>query len=615
MVNGSKSFNISSGVVNKQMSQDKTVRNLKKYVEQNGLLLISVIFAAIVLIKIFLSLRVYGPYAVWDEIVYDGLAQNILHGKLFSSLAGPLPPGYPLIFSAAYLVSGDKAVVYHIMLVISAFISTTMIFPAYLLLKRYCTTNISIMGAVLVTLLPFMGYFSFTIMTEVLFTPLFLFSIWLMLKSYETDDKKWQILASLSTVYLYVTRSNGLAMVIAFIFTFVYYLAVNRRNYNVIELARKKSILLISFVMFLAAWLFISTYMIDISKPFSPGASGSYNMGSYLNIGGVSSHATDIFASIEQFFIGVRILVYMWDYLLIASFFVLLLLIFYLIILFANKKIVYDRPFSIVTIFWLISTIMIIVSEIISIFAFEETALILGRYVEPTMPFLIILGIIGLTTIDRRLIGRKHILGFAIFSFAMILLVVYTMVSNNVIINQMNNGINQPTMEAFIVLYGPNFIEATINPSLHIIPGIMIAGFFFIVSALMALSINNRRYLNAFLLFLIIASIASSATIYSYDVDQSKTSWQQSDIGMYLTEHTNQSTILYVDSASSDADIHASICEFVFWNKGDVAYIDGGNLTYVKESNEYRTSYMLTGRNLIYEPEVEDGAFKVYKVN
>ncbi len=242
MVNSFKVFNIRPGIVNKQMAHNKTVHRLKQYVMQNGLLLISIIFAAIVFIKIVLSLRVYAPYAVWDEVMYDGLAQNILHGKLYANLLGPLPPGYPLIFSIAYMFSSDKAVVYHIMLAISAFISTTMIFPAYLLLKRYCTNSISIMGAVLVTILPFMGYMSFTIMTEVLFTPLFLFAIWLMLKSYETDDKKWQILASLSVVYLYVTRSNGLAMVLAFILTFVYYLTVNRKSSGVIELIRKKRV-------------------------------------------------------------------------------------------------------------------------------------------------------------------------------------------------------------------------------------------------------------------------------------------------------------------------------------------------------------------------------------
>ncbi len=245
-------------------------------------------------------------------------------------------------------------------------------------------------------------------------------------------------------------------------------------------------------------------------------------MGSNQNIAGISSHATDIFSGISQLFIGVRLFVYMWDYLFIASFFVLLLLIFYLIILYTNKKLVYDKPFSIVIIFWLASTIMTIGSTIIFIFASGETALILGRYVEPVVPFMIILGIIGLTNVERSLISRKMILGFAIFSFATILFVVYTMVSDNAIINQMYNSINHPTMTAFIAFYGPGFIEAATHPSMHVIPAILIVCFFLIVSAMMTLSIYDKRYLNFFLLFLIISSIAGFATIYNYDVGSSK---------------------------------------------------------------------------------------------
>ena len=63
-------------------------------------------------------------------------------------------------------------------------------------------------------------------MSEVLFIPLFMFSIWFLINSYETDDKKWQLLASASAVYLYMTRPNGLAIAIAFVAAFIYYLIV-----------------------------------------------------------------------------------------------------------------------------------------------------------------------------------------------------------------------------------------------------------------------------------------------------------------------------------------------------------------------------------------------------
>ena len=212
------------------MAQNENVQRVKEFVEKNGLLLISVIFAVIVFIKILLSLNFYAPYALWDEVLYDSLTQNLLQGKLFTPLAGTLPPGYPIFLTIGYLIAGDKATAYHIMLVISAIVSTSMVFPAYFLLKRYCKTFISLLGAIAASTLPFINFFSFSLMTETLFIPLFLFSIWFMLKSYETNDKKWELLASLSVVYLYMTHATGLAMVIAFILTFVFYVAVNAKD-------------------------------------------------------------------------------------------------------------------------------------------------------------------------------------------------------------------------------------------------------------------------------------------------------------------------------------------------------------------------------------------------
>jgi hypothetical protein len=184
------------------MAQNENVQRVKEFVDKNGLLLISVIFASIVFIKIVLSLRFYAPYALWDEVLYDNLTQNLLQGKLYASLAGALPPGYSIFLTIGYLLSSNKATAYHIMLVISAIVSTSMVFPAYFLLNRYCKTFISLLGAIAVSTLSFINFFSFSLMTETLFIPLFLFSIWFVLKSYETNDKKWEFLASLSVVYL-----------------------------------------------------------------------------------------------------------------------------------------------------------------------------------------------------------------------------------------------------------------------------------------------------------------------------------------------------------------------------------------------------------------------------
>ena len=113
------------------------------------------------------------------------------------------------------------------MLEISAFIPSTIIFPSFFIMEKYCSKAVSVLGSITVSTLPFLNFYSFTLMTEVLFIPLFLFSIWFILKSYETNNKKMGIISFIVNGifiynYLYIFRSTGLAMLMAFILIYMY---------------------------------------------------------------------------------------------------------------------------------------------------------------------------------------------------------------------------------------------------------------------------------------------------------------------------------------------------------------------------------------------------------
>jgi Dolichyl-phosphate-mannose-protein mannosyltransferase len=182
--------------------------------------LVCIFFVMLVVIKILLSLSYAGPFIFPDETVYNSVAQNIVHGKLYGKF-GAFSPGYPFLLSLAYHIFNNQNYVYHLLLAISAFVTSTIIFPSYFILEKYCSKVVSVLGSITVSTLTVLNFYSFTLMTEALFIPLFLFSIWFILKSYETNNKKWALYASLSTVYLYVTRSTGLAMLIAFVLTYI----------------------------------------------------------------------------------------------------------------------------------------------------------------------------------------------------------------------------------------------------------------------------------------------------------------------------------------------------------------------------------------------------------
>lgn len=591
------------------MAQNENVRQVKEFVEKNGLLLISVIFAIVVFIKILLSLNFYAPYALWDEVLYDSLTQNLLHGRLYTPLYGTLPPGYPILMTIGYLVAGDKATTYHIMLVISAIVSTSMIFPAYFLLKRYCTILNSLLGAIAVSTLPFINFFSFSLMTETLFTPLFLFSIWFMLKSYETNDKKWELLASLSVVYLYMTHSTGLAIIIAFLLTFVFYIAVNAKTCKPIHLIMNKSFLLLTFIAFLASWILFSTYFTNISQQTGTGTRSSYNLGSSYNIVDVSQHGLDVFTSIAQLVNGLKLLTYISDYLLIASCFFLLLLIFYGTILFINKKISLNDPLSIATAYWLIATMMLIGASFIFVFLMKVYLLTLGRYFEPAIPFMIILGIIGFEKINKALISKKQLYCFAIVFIILTVGAVYTLIMENSIIAQITNYVNHPTMYSFVTFYGPDYLGAIKVSSMHVFPALAMIGYFLIFLALICISIGNKRYVSLLLIFLIVSSILLSICTYNQDIFISNFR-KNNDINQFLSGNTNASTMLLIDNGVGPNNIRSETCTYGFWNRGNIGYIDAENTTIV---NNDSITYVISTKDLNYTIVANDQWFKLYR--
>ncbi len=107
------------------------VSSIDQFVLKHSIYLLIAAFLFIVIIKIILSLRFYSPFILNDELYYDSLAKNVLNGKLVPIIGDTRSPGYPIILSIAYLLSGDKGTIYHIMLAISAFITTSIIFPSY----------------------------------------------------------------------------------------------------------------------------------------------------------------------------------------------------------------------------------------------------------------------------------------------------------------------------------------------------------------------------------------------------------------------------------------------------------------------------------------------------
>lgn len=589
------------------------IEKIKQPIEKNALLIIVSLFLLVILVKVVLSFNFLAPFIYMDEIIYDSLAQNLVEGKLYAKLGGSYPPGYPLFLSIPYFLSEDKNVIYHMMLIISSIVTTSIIFPSYFILKKYCSKIVSVLGALAVTTLPFLTFYSFTLMTETLFIPLFMFSVWFLLESYETNDKKWELLASLSVVYLYMTRSNGLAMMIAFVLAFIYYTIINLKSSRIQDLIVKKSFLIITFVIFLTSWTLFSTYVTDVNKPFSSPVNSHYNAGSSYNIGSVSQHIVDPLFSYDKLIVALVYLKNLIDYLYLSSYSILYIVLFLLIIFIVNRKINIKSPLAITNTYIIISSLLLVLSTLAFTLQGSGYEKILGRYIEPIIPIIVVAGIIGLNYLNDKAISFKQtnifVLSFILFIFIVLCTIMY---DNTIIIgfiNMANNVALYSFTQFYDLFFGINYGFVMQMPISSILPATLMILYFLLILTCVYLSFKNKKYLTILLVIFIFSSIEFTQPIYYNAIFQSSMC-NEGPIGTFLNTYTNKDTIYLVDINS---DQRIELGKYGFWNKGEIKYIDAENVTDLNIYND-TINYIISSKALPYREVSNDSIYKLYKV-
>lgn len=215
------------------------------------LLLVFLIFAAI---KVILSYFVSSPSMFADEYWYAKFARNLfVYGRyiVHGAFSSARPPLYPILLSISYLFK-DMTVVYFVMKVINAIVSSLVIFPIWLLSKEFLSERKAFLVTVLAGIFPSLFAFSPYIMAENLFFPLFFFSVYFLYKSFLENGYKWDILAGIFIGLAYLTRT------LAVIFIPVIILIL------IVELFRKREFMQIKkkLVLGLVALLVVSPLVI-----------------------------------------------------------------------------------------------------------------------------------------------------------------------------------------------------------------------------------------------------------------------------------------------------------------------------------------------------------------
>ena len=188
-----------------------------------------VLFSVLVLVKLILSTTINSPHIVLDESLYFIEASNIwnYHSYFMHGYGAQYPPLYPLLISTAgyfnSTIIGFKAV-----LIINAFISSTIIFPSYYLAREWLNEHKSFAIAILAGIIPASFIYSFTAMSENLFFPLFLSSVYFTKKVLDEDNFKNNAVVGIFISLAVLTKLTGLVLVGVYVIVKVFMYVKNK---------------------------------------------------------------------------------------------------------------------------------------------------------------------------------------------------------------------------------------------------------------------------------------------------------------------------------------------------------------------------------------------------
>ena len=328
-------------------------------------------FLLITILKIVFTLPFQTPWILADEAVYADIAKNIWFNHDFlSDINNPLiyPPGYPLILSISYFFA-DKNMVYHVMLAINAIISSLIIFPSYFISKNFVNNKFAFIIAVLISIAPSNILYTFVLMSENLFVLLFLLSIYFLIEALTTENKIMQFLAGFSIAYLYLTKSTGIAMIIAFCLTFSYYILIHK---NFINTIKNKFILVMSLTSTLVAWLFLKKSLYGDTQAMN--SVSGYPINDYFN------SIIAVFKTMDSFLSFIELLIHEINYIIVASF--LIFTVFAVFAVYNYKNIRNKDKFNVFIIYTLITTIILIVITVTHMYGVKFSLLYHGSFDE-----------------------------------------------------------------------------------------------------------------------------------------------------------------------------------------------------------------------------------------
>ena len=203
---------------------------------KKGLKFLLIFYGILVLAKILLVTLIPMSTAFSDDYQYLKMGRSFFFDQNFNVHEvenTQFSPLYPILISISYIFK-DSIYIYFMIKIINVLLSSLIIIPAYLLAKEFLSEKNSKILTFIIALLPMGFSYNSYILTENLFYPLFLFSIYFIYRCLIYDKKLDIILAGLFTGLTLLTRVHGIIILATLGGLFILDLFRKKINYKLI---------------------------------------------------------------------------------------------------------------------------------------------------------------------------------------------------------------------------------------------------------------------------------------------------------------------------------------------------------------------------------------------
>lgn len=358
---------------------------------------ILIAFCLLVAIKIALAFLMPIPLGFSDSLTHiEGAKAFFENPSIESSIITEKYIIYPIVTSLAFLVD-DMGLVLLIILILNAFLSSLILFPAYWFAREFLKDNDASSTAILIGILPTTFPYTLYIFSENIYLPLVLLTMYFLYKALHHETLGWHILTGVACALAFLAKSQGL------------FIILTASILSSIAIARNKTWKVVRNKMIFAGACFMVLLPWIVAKGEKYGWS----------LGGMLGYSNEVHIASTNIWTKIIWVVAYTDYLLIGS----SILFLAIIVMLTFQYRTLDHRIKIAVEMTVISTILLILIAANNASFFEHFTdhRIIGRYVEPVIPLIILLGIANLQTRISIRIKIGILLALALFTPIMLL--------------------------------------------------------------------------------------------------------------------------------------------------------------------------------------------------